>query len=51
MAFLTVFLAVAIFVGARRRAATPGHSYIGRIVGVLLVSFYALYYYVLYLSH
>lgn len=50
MAFLTVFLAFAIFISLGRKASTDGHSYLGRTVGVLLVSFYALYYYWLYIS-
>ncbi len=50
MIFLTVFLAVAILVSRKRRASVGGRSYIGRTVGVLLVSFYALYYYWLFLS-
>lgn len=50
MTFLTVFLAVAIFISRKRSASTQGHSYVGRTVGMLLVSFYAGYYYWLYLS-
>ena len=50
MTFITVFLALAIYISRRRSASTHGHSYVGRTVGVLLVSFYALYYYWLYLS-
>jgi cation:H+ antiporter len=45
MTFLTVFLAAAIYIGRWRSKSTSGHAYVGRIVGVLLVSFYALYYY------
>lgn len=48
MTFLTVFLAIAIWVSRRRSRSKQGHSYVGRIVGTLLVSFYALYYYWLY---
>ena len=48
MAFLTAFLAVAVFVSRKRSKARPGHSYLGRILGSLLVSFYAMYYYLLY---
>lgn len=48
MAFLTVFLAAAVFVGRKRSKARPGHAYLGRILGTLLVSFYGLYYYLLY---
>jgi cation:H+ antiporter len=50
MAFLTIFLAVAIFISRKRSASTDGHAYLGRSVGVLLVSFYALYYYWLFIS-
>lgn len=48
MTFLTVFLAIAIWVSRRRSRSKQGHSYVGRSVGTLLVSFYALYYYWLY---
>ena len=47
MTFLTVFLVVAILVSRKRSKARPGHSYLGRILGTLLVSFYGLYYYLL----
>lgn len=50
MTFLTVFLAIAIYVSRKRSASKKGHSYVGRTVGTLLVSCYALYYYWLYLS-
>ena len=50
MAALTVFLAIAIYAGSKRKAAPAGHSYVGRSVGALLVSFYALYYYLLFLT-
>lgn len=50
MTFLTVFLAVAIYVSRKRSASRKGHAYVGRTVGTLLVSCYALYYYWLYLS-
>jgi cation:H+ antiporter len=50
MTFLTVFLAIAIYVSRRRSRSKQGHSYVGRIVGTLLVSFYALYYYWLYIT-
>ncbi len=50
MTFLTLFLAAAIYLSSRRRASRDGYSYVGRRVGVLLVSFYALYYYWLYLT-
>ena len=45
MAIFTVMLAAAIFFSRRRDKSRANHSYFGRIVGVLLVSFYALYYY------
>ena len=48
MTFLTAFLAVAIYLSRRRSRSKQGHSYVGRIVGTLLVSFYGLYYYWLY---
>lgn len=47
MTFLTVFLAIAIMVSRKRSKSRPGHSYLGRILGTLLVSFYGLYYYIL----
>ena len=47
MAFLTLFLIIAIYIGRKRSKSRPGHSYLGRIIGSLLVSFYALYYYLL----
>jgi cation:H+ antiporter len=50
MVFFTLFLAVALFVSRKRSVSTHGHSYVGRSIGVLLVSFYALYYYWLYTS-
>lgn len=50
MALLTVFVAAAVYVGGKSRKAPPGHAYLGRRVGVLLVVFYALYYGLLYLS-
>jgi cation:H+ antiporter len=45
MTFLTIFLALAIYLSRKRSKSSAGHAYLGRIVGVLLVSFYALYYY------
>lgn len=45
MTALTLFLALAIFVSAKRRKSAPNHAYIGRIMGTVLVSSYALYYY------
>jgi cation:H+ antiporter len=50
MTILTVFLGVAIFVSRLRSKSSPGHAYLGRILGTLLVSFYALYYYSLHLT-
>jgi cation:H+ antiporter len=47
MTALTVFLAIAIFVSRKRSKSSPKHAYLGRILGTLLVSFYALYYYFL----
>ena len=47
MTFITVFLAVAIYVSRKRSKSAAGHAYLGRILGVLLVTFYALYYYLL----
>ena len=48
MALLTLFLALALFVSRRRSKAPAGHAYLGRIVGAMLVSFYVLYYCLLY---
>ena len=45
MTFLTLFLAAAIYSSRWRSKSRQDHAYLGRIVGVLLVSFYALYYY------
>lgn len=47
MTFLTVFLSLAIYGSRYRSRSAEGHAYIGRTVGVLLATFYALYYYVL----
>ena len=47
MGALTLFLALAIYISRKRSKARPGHAYLGRILGTLLVSFYALYYYLL----
>ena len=47
MVFITVFLAIAIYVSRKRSKSAPDHAYLGRILGTLLVSFYALYYYLL----
>lgn len=48
MALLTAFLAIAIFISRMRSKSSPGHAYLGRTLGTLLVSCYALYYYSLY---
>ena len=50
MTLLTLFLGIAIFISRRRQKSSPGHSYLGRILGALLVSFYALYYYALHVT-
>jgi cation:H+ antiporter len=47
MTLLTLFLAVAIYVSRKRSKSSPGHAYLGRMLGTILVSFYALYYYIL----
>jgi cation:H+ antiporter len=46
----TLFLASAIYLGRLRKAAPTSHSYMGRSVGMLLVTFYGMYYYFLYIS-
>jgi cation:H+ antiporter len=48
MTLLTILLAIAIFVSRLRSKSSPGHAYLGRTLGTLLVSSYALYYYSLY---
>ncbi len=49
MTAITVLLAAAIFLSRnRRKSGTDGHAYLGRSVGTLLLSLYALYYYWLY---
>lgn len=50
MTAMTFFLAAAIFVSRKRSKSAEGHSYLGRIIGALLLSFYGLYYYWLYLT-
>ena len=50
MAIITVILAAALFLGGGKNRAPQGHTCMGRTVGVLSVTFYALYYYLLYLS-
>jgi cation:H+ antiporter len=47
MTCLTVCLAAAIYVSRYRSASHEGHSYVGRTVGTLFISIYALYYYLL----
>ena len=47
MGALTLFLAFAIYISRKRSKSRPGHAYLGRTLGTLLVSFYALYYYLL----
>lgn len=52
MTAMTVLLAAAIFLSrARRKSGAGGDAYLGRSVGVLLLSVYALYYYWLYQTH
>ena len=46
----TLALALALYLGGKRRAAPAGHAYLGRLTGVLLVIIYALYYCWLYLT-
>ena len=50
MAGLTVFLAIAIIASRMRSKSSPEHAYLGRFVGILLVSCYGLYYYLLHLT-
>ncbi len=50
MSLAMLLLGLGIYVGRRRNAAPAGHAYIGRSVGMLLVSLYAMYYYWLYLT-
>ena len=50
MASATFVLALAVYLGRLRAAAPVGHSYVGRSVGMLLVTMYGLYYYWLYLT-
>jgi cation:H+ antiporter len=50
MTVAMLLLALAIYVGRRRSAAPAGHTYIGRSIGLLLVSLYAMYYYWLLLT-
>ncbi|MEP1595263.1 MAG: calcium/sodium antiporter, partial [Halieaceae bacterium] len=50
MTIATVMLAMAIYFGRLRESAQPGHSYVGRSVGAVLLTFYGLYYYLLYVT-
>ncbi len=50
MVALTVILAIAIVVSRARTKSSPGHAYLGRFVGTLLVSCYGLYYYLLHIT-
>lgn len=50
MTVAMLLLALGIYVGRRRSRAPEGHAYIGRTIGMLLVSLYGLYYYWLYLT-
>ncbi len=50
MTVAMLLLALGIYVGRRRNAAPAGHTYIGRSIGMLLVSLYAMYYYWLFLT-
>jgi cation:H+ antiporter len=45
MCLLTLLLAAALYLGRRHRLAPAGHAYLGRGVGTLLCTSYALYYY------
>ncbi|TGD72107.1 calcium/sodium antiporter [Mangrovimicrobium sediminis] len=47
---LTLLLALAIYISRLRSRSMDGHAYVGRSIGVLLVTCYALYYYWLYVS-
>lgn len=50
MTVAMLLLALGIYVGRRRTVAPEGHAYIGRSIGMLLVSLYAMYYYWLFLT-
>jgi len=50
MSIATLMLAGAVLLGRLRKAAPEGHSYVGRSVGCLLVTFYVAYYYLLYIT-
>lgn len=50
MTLMTLIMAIALYLSRKRSASTQGQTYVGRTVGMLLVSLYALYYCWLYLS-
>lgn len=50
MTFFTAFLVLAIYLSRKRSVTPAGDAYLGRRIGSLLVSSYALYYYWLYIS-
>lgn len=50
MTLMTLFMAITIYLSRKRSVSTQGQTYVGRTVGMLLVSLYALYYCWLYLS-
>jgi cation:H+ antiporter len=50
MLLFTVALTAAMIIGRQRAMASADNSYMGRTVGVLFVSMYAMYYYWLYLT-
>jgi len=45
MCLATIALAIVVFLGYRHRRADPGHSFLGRPVGLLFCAGYGLYYY------
>jgi len=50
MTAVTIALAIAVLVSRKRSKSRPGHAYLGRTLGTLLVSSYGLYYYLLHAS-
>lgn len=50
MTGLTLFLAVSMYLSRKRKAAPENHSYLGRSLGLSLVSLYGMYYYWLYVT-
>lgn len=50
MCIATILMAAAAYHGLRHARAKPGHSYLGRAVGTLFCTGYALYYYWLYIT-